>query len=78
MPPLPHPQDIALGARIRALRRQKDPPITQEWLALAVGCTVQQIQKYESGENRVSFSRLTEIAKALDMSVVAVLDPWNG
>lgn len=43
--------------------------MTQQQLALAVGIRFQQIQKYESGANRISASRLWDLAKALDMPV---------
>jgi transcriptional regulator with XRE-family HTH domain len=38
-------------------------------LAEAIGLTFQQVQKYEKGSNRVSSSRLVDIANALDVSV---------
>jgi transcriptional regulator with XRE-family HTH domain len=34
-----------------------------------VGITFQQVQKYEHGTNRISFSRLVEICGALECSV---------
>lgn len=43
--------------------------MTQQQLALAVGIRFQQIQKYESGANRISASRLWDLARALDMPV---------
>jgi transcriptional regulator with XRE-family HTH domain len=42
---------------------------TQQELADTVGIRFQQIQKYETGANRVSASRLYDIASALDSSV---------
>ena len=42
---------------------------TQQQLADAVGIKFQQIQKYETGMNRVSASRLWDIAHALDVPV---------
>lgn len=59
-----HRLDVALGARIRRFRKARN--MSQERLAEAVGVTFQQIQKYERGANRVSFSRLALIAVALD------------
>jgi transcriptional regulator with XRE-family HTH domain len=58
-----NPLDIALGARIRV--RRKSLGLSQDDLAVQVGLTFQQIQKYERGANRVSFSRLVEIARTL-------------
>jgi transcriptional regulator with XRE-family HTH domain len=43
--------------------------MTQQKLADAVGIKFQQIQKYESGANRISASRLWVIAKALEVPV---------
>lgn len=63
----PNPLDLVLGARIR--ERRKTLGVTQTALAEAAGVTFQQIQKYERGFNRVSFSRLVDIAHALDCRV---------
>ena len=43
--------------------------MTQQQLAEKVGIKFQQIQKYETGMNRVSASRLWDIADALDVQV---------
>ena len=64
---LPHPLDIALGSRVRL--RRKELGYSQDQLARAVGITFQQVQKYEHGTNRISFSRLVEISEALECSV---------
>lgn len=63
----PHPLDIALGSRVRL--RRKELSLSQDQLARAVGITFQQVQKYEHGTNRISFSRLVEICDALECSV---------
>lgn len=67
----PHPLDIALGSRIRLRRRELG--LSQEQLAREVGITFQQVQKYEHGTNRVSFSRLVEIARALRCGVTEIV-----
>lgn len=67
----PHPLDVALGSRIRLRRRELG--LSQEQLAREVGITFQQVQKYEHGTNRVSFSRLVEIAKALRCGVMGII-----
>ncbi len=67
----PHPLDIALGSRIRLRRRELG--FSQEQLAREVGITFQQVQKYEHGTNRVSFSRLVEIAQALNCGIVDIV-----
>jgi transcriptional regulator with XRE-family HTH domain len=43
--------------------------MTQQQLAERVGIKFQQIQKYETGANRISASRLWDIAEALDVPV---------
>jgi transcriptional regulator with XRE-family HTH domain len=63
----PHPVDRHVGVHIRM--RRKALGISQEKLADALGLTFQQVQKYERGANRVSASKLWEIARALKTSV---------
>jgi transcriptional regulator with XRE-family HTH domain len=63
----PHPLDVALGQRIRTRRRSLG--MSQEKLAAALGLTFQQVQKYERGVNRVSFSKLVLICRALNCRV---------
>ena len=63
----PNPVDIHVGARIRA--RRKEVRVSQEKLAEQLGLTFQQVQKYEKGANRVSASKLYEIAHALQASI---------
>jgi transcriptional regulator with XRE-family HTH domain len=64
---VPDPIDVQVGARIRSRRLLIG--MNQETLANALGLTFQQVQKYESGANRVSASRLSEIADILGVSV---------
>lgn len=59
----PNPVDLHVGARIRMRRRLQG--VSQEKLAEALGLTFQQVQKYERGANRVSASKLYEIAAML-------------
>jgi transcriptional regulator with XRE-family HTH domain len=68
----PDPMDIALGAAVRIRRRSLG--ISQEALAEQCGVSFQQVQKYENGANRISFSRLVQIARALQCRVVDLLD----
>ena len=62
-----HPVDVLVGKRIRMLRIQRS--LSQSELAEALGLTFQQIQKYEKGANRVSCSRLFEIARTLNAPI---------
>ena len=61
------PIDCHVGARIRM--RRKILGVSQEKLADSLGLTFQQVQKYEKGANRVSASKLYEIAAALQTQV---------
>ncbi len=49
--------------------RRKLLGVSQERLADELGLTFQQVQKYERGANRVSASKLYEIARALQTTV---------
>lgn len=64
---MPHKVDIHVGKRIR--QRRWLTGMTQQKLAELVGIKFQQIQKYETGANRVSASRLWDIADALGVTV---------
>jgi transcriptional regulator with XRE-family HTH domain len=68
--------DIALGAAVRIRRRTIG--LSQEALAEQCGVSFQQIQKYENGANRISFSRLVQIARALQCRVVDLMDVLDG
>ena len=62
-----HPVDEHVGKRLR--QRRWLMGMTQQQLAEHVGIKFQQIQKYETGANRVSASRLWDIASTLDVSI---------
>lgn len=62
-----HPIDLHVGQKLR--QRRCLLGMTQQRLAESVGIKFQQIQKYESGANRVSASRLWALAEALDVPV---------
>ncbi len=62
-------EDVAIGVKLRALRL--DSGLSQGDLAGQVGVTFQQLQKYETGANRISAGRLARIAAALDVPVTA-------
>src|SRR5580698_9771315 len=63
----PNPIDVHVGLQVRL--RRKELKISQEKLAEALGLTFQQVQKYERGANRISASKLYEIARALRVSI---------
>jgi transcriptional regulator with XRE-family HTH domain len=64
---VPNPIDVHVGNRIRMRRLLLG--MNQETLANALGLTFQQVQKYEGGANRVSASRLSAVAKILDVPI---------
>lgn len=68
---MPEPVDVAVGDRIRNRRRHLG--FSQGDLAKACGITFQQIQKYERGANRVSASRLMQLAKILQTTATELL-----
>ena len=62
-----HPVDVHVGRRIR--HRRWLVGMTQQQLAQHVGIKFQQIQKYETGANRVSASRLWDISETLEVPI---------
>ena len=69
---LSHPVDIHVGKRIR--HRRLLLKTTQQELSNQVGVKFQQMQKYETGKNRVSASRLWSIAEVLNVPVSFFFD----
>lgn len=64
--------DLHVGKRLR--RRRRLLGLTQQQLAESIGIRFQQIQKYECGANRVTASRLYELAVALNVPVTYFFD----
>lgn len=71
----PNPIDVHVGSRIRLRRTLLG--ISQERLADSIGLTFQQVQKHEKGANRVSSSRLVDLANALDVAVPYFFDEMS-
>lgn len=65
------PIDVMIGANIRACRERVKYP--QDKLAASVGVSHQQIQKYESGKNRITAARLVAIAIILGIPAADLL-----
>jgi transcriptional regulator with XRE-family HTH domain len=59
--------DIAVGRRVRVRRLMLR--LSQGQLADAIGVTFQQVQKYETGANRIGAGRLRQIADKLEVPV---------
>jgi len=70
-----HPVDAHVGKRIR--HRRWMIGMTQQQLAERVGIKFQQIQKYETGMNRVSASRLWDIADVLDVQIAFFFEGFD-
>lgn len=64
--------DRHVGERIR--RRRVMLGLTQEQLGEALGISYQQIQKYETGANRVSAGRLFMISQILEVNIAVLFD----
>jgi transcriptional regulator with XRE-family HTH domain len=62
-----HPVDVHVGQRLR--KRRVMLGMAQTELAKHLGITFQQIQKYETGKNRIGASRLYEISLMLEVPV---------
>ena len=62
-------QDIDAAVGLRMAARRSALGLSQTALAIELGVSFQQVQKYEKGSNRVSASRLHQVATALGCSV---------
>jgi transcriptional regulator with XRE-family HTH domain len=58
-------RDAEIGRLVRARRKQLG--LTQSDLAERIGVAFQQVQKYETGTNRISIGRLVRIAEVLNV-----------
>jgi len=61
----PNSIDVHVGSRVRLQRMISH--MSQEKLGEHLGITFQQIQKYEKGINRISASKLLQIARVLSV-----------
>jgi transcriptional regulator with XRE-family HTH domain len=71
-----NPIDVHVGNRIRMRRMLIG--MSQEKLGDQLGLTFQQVQKYEKGSNRVSASRLYQMAQILGVNVQFFYDELPG
>ena len=67
--------DRHVGARIRERRTMLG--MTQRQLAELVGVSIQQMNKYERGDDRIAAGRLFIIAESLDVSISYLLRAWS-
>ena len=68
--------DMEIGSRVRM--RRISIGMSQEKLGDMLGLTFQQVQKYEKGTNRISVSRLVDIAKILGVDIHFFFDGIEG
>jgi transcriptional regulator with XRE-family HTH domain len=68
----PDPIDQHVGGQLRLRRAQSG--MTQTELGAKVGLSFQAVQKYETGENRISASRLYQLARILDVPLAFFFD----
>lgn len=73
---MPHAVDIHVGRRLRQARWMNS--LTQVELAERVGVRFQQLQKYETGANRVSASRMWELATVLELPIAYFFEGLEG
>jgi transcriptional regulator with XRE-family HTH domain len=71
-----NPTDLHVGKLLR--QRRWLLGMTQQQLAQGVGIRFQQVQKYESGANRISASRLWDLSKALRVPVTYFFEGLEG
>ncbi len=64
--------DCVIGSNLKFLREKCG--VTQVALGKACGVTSQQIQKYESGKNKISCSTLYQISKVFNVSPIAFFE----
>ena len=60
-----HPVDVHVGKKLKNLRVLRG--LTQTDVAKGLNISFQQVQKYELGRNRISASKLFEIANILNV-----------
>ena len=70
--PGPDPIHVHVGLRLREMRIARG--LTQAQLGMAVGVTMQQIQKYEKGRNRVSATMIYGLARRLAVPISAFFE----
>jgi transcriptional regulator with XRE-family HTH domain len=68
--------DRHVGERIR--HRRAEMGLTQEDLGRVLEISYQQIQKYETGANRISAGRLFEVGRALTVDISYFFDSYDG
>jgi transcriptional regulator with XRE-family HTH domain len=68
----PSPIDLTVGRNVRVWRMAKG--LSQAQLANRLGVTFQQVQKYETGGNRIPTGRLVKLAAILGVPIAALFE----
>jgi transcriptional regulator with XRE-family HTH domain len=68
--------DVAVGRNVRIWRMAKG--MSQAQLANRLGVTFQQVQKYETGANRIGTGRLVRVAAILGVPISVLFDGTDG
>ena len=63
----PRDIDLHIGARLKYLRTSRG--LTQEQVGDAIGVSLQQVQKYEHGTNRMAANNLWRLAAFFDVEI---------
>lgn len=71
----PHPADIYAGSRLK--HRRYECELSQEALVELIDLTYQQIQKYETGQNRISMSVAWQLAQILNVEPAYFLEGYS-
>jgi transcriptional regulator with XRE-family HTH domain len=71
----PTATDRQVGVRVRMRRLTLD--MSQEKFAAALGISLQQVQKYEKGVNRIGASRLQQIADVLQVPIAFFFEDFH-
>lgn len=69
MPRQPENEDRAVAERMVVLRKARG--LSQSAIALVLGVTFQQVQKYENGTNRITADRLAKLAAQFEVPITA-------
>ena len=72
----PGPIDVTVGRNVRVWRMTKG--LSQAQLAKRLGVTFQQVQKYETGGNRIPTGRLVKLAPILGVPIAALFEGTSG
>jgi len=72
----PSPVDVTVGRNVRIWRMVRG--LSQAQLATRLGLTFQQVQKYETGGNRIPTSRLVKLAAILGVPISALFEGTSG